>query len=220
MSAPAKPVAIVVFKTVPGGHVCQVPNEWLIGRASTYLVTDAQKDEIVGRSARPSFVAIFCWMMSLVALGFGAAMGLNWVRHSYQFNEPTPGDMAIIMAATLVATLLSAKMAFQPVMNRLRPLLATLPKSDIRFTRDDMRNALEKATSPKQLRRQAGLYSFIAVSSLVQLYFQFKAGRSVLSGDPLSILLAAVACMVGAVVILLLLQAQQKAKQERGVTVG
>ena len=95
-----------------------------------------------------------------------------------------------------------------------------LATPDIRFTRDDTRHALEKMSSPKQLRRQAGLFSIMAASSLVQLYFQFRPGRSVLSGDPLSVLLAVVACIVGAVVILLLLQAQQKAKQERGQTRG
>ena len=46
---------------------------------------------------------------------------------------------------------------------------------------------MEKMSSPMQLRRQAGLFSIMAASSLV---------------------------------ILLLLEAQQKAKQERGGTIG
>jgi len=220
MTARATPPACVMFKEAPGGFVCQVPNEWLIGRSRHYFVTEAQKDELIAQSPRPTFVAIFCWMMSLVMLGAGGAMALNWVRHSYQFNEPTLGDMAIIMAATLVAMLLSAKMAFRPLMNRLRPLLATLPKSDIRFTGDDMRRAMDKVNGPKQLRRQAALFSIVVASTLFQLYIQFKVGRSVMTGDPLSVLLAVGACMVCLVVILLLCQAQQKAKQERGETLG
>jgi hypothetical protein len=215
MTTRAEPPAIAVFKPVSGGFVCQVPNEWLIGRSRRYLVTEAQKDAIIAQSARPTLIAIFCWTMAMAALGIGAAMALTWVRHSYQFDEATLSDIVILVAATLLSMWLAAKMAFRPVMGRLRPLLASLPKTDIRLTRDDMRQAVEKMSTPKQMRQQAALFSIVVASSLVQLYFQFRHGRSVLSGDPLSILLVVASCMVGAAVILLLLKAQQKAKQER-----
>lgn len=220
MTALAKPTAIVVFKPVPGGFVYRGPKEWLIGRTKHYFVTEAQRDAIIARSAPPTFTVMFCWMMSMVVLGSGAATTFNWVRHSYQFSEPTLGDMAILMVATLLSMLVAIKMAFRPLMNRLRPLLATLPKSEIPITGDDMKRAVKEMSSSKQLRRQAAIVSIIPASSLLQLYVQFKPGRSLMSGDPMAILHTAGVCVVGGVVILLLYQAQQKAKQERGALLG
>jgi len=156
----------------------------------------------------------------MVVLGGGAAATFNWVRHSYQFSEPTLGDMAILMVATLLSMLVAIKMAFRPLMKRLRPLLATLPKSDIPITGEDIKRAVMGMSSSKQLRRQAALFSIIPASSVLQLYVQFKSDRSLMSGDPMAILHTAAVCLVGAVVILLLYQAQQKAKQEQAAPLG
>lgn len=118
------------------------------------------------------------------------------------------------MVCVMLSLLPAIRMAFRPLMNRLRPLLATLPKSDVRITGDDMRRAMNDMNTSKQLRRQAGLIACIAAMSLAQLYFQHLGGRSVMSGDPLSIPLLCWAVLASAVAVIVFRQAMRKAKQE------
>lgn len=211
----AKPTVVILIKPVPGGFVYRAPKSWLIGRANHYFVTEAQKDEIIAASQPPSLIEMFSSLMTMVLLGVGAALAVNWFRHSYQFIEPTSGDMAIIMVATLLSMLLAFKIAFRSQMNRLRPLLATLPKSNVQITGDDMRRAAMDMNSAKQMWYLVGLFVFAAAVSLSAVYLQFKHGRSALSGDPMSILFLVTACMGGGAAILQIRVAMQKAKQER-----
>lgn len=217
MSAPAKIPAMVVFKPVPGGFVYRAPKEWLIGRSNHYFVTEAQKNEIIALSTPPTLGVILGWMMSMVVLGVGTAMTISWVRHSFQFDEPTPADTAIIMVTMVLAVLLACKLAFRPLMNRLRPLLATLPKSDVRITGGEMQRAVMGLATAKQLRRQAALFGVIGACSLVQL---LVPGRGAMSGDPKSILSMVVASAFFALVVVLLRQARQKAWQEQTRTLS
>jgi hypothetical protein len=214
MTVIAKPTVVILFKPVPGGFVYRAPNPWLLGRADHYFVTEAQKDDITARSQPPSLMAMFSSLMAMLLLGVGAAMTFNWFRHSYQLVETTSGDIAIILVAVLASMLLAFRMTFRSQMERLRSLLATLPKSDVKITRADLRRAVLDMNSTKQLWYQVGISVFAAAVMLSQVYFQFRHNRSVLSGDPVSILLLVAACLSGGVAILQILFAMQKARQE------
>jgi hypothetical protein len=207
---------VILFKPVPGRFVYRAPNAWLIGRGNHYFVTEAQKDEITAASQPPSLIAMVSVLIPMLLFGVGAAMAFTWFRHSYQFIEPTSGDITIILVATLLSMLLAFKIAFRSQMNRLRPLLATLPKSDVQITSDDMRRVVMDMNSAKQLWYQVGLMIFAAAVNLSLVYLQFKNGRSALSGDPLSILFLIAACLTGAAAIIQTRLAMRKAKEESG----
>jgi hypothetical protein len=215
MTTSAQPTIAIYFKPVPGGFVYQAPGFWLTGSSNRYFVTARQKTEITELSKPPGFFPMFGWMLSLVLLGLAATLAINWYRHDYRFDDFTAGDTILVIATTLLAMLLAIKIAYQSQMKRLQPLLATLPKSDIVITRADYQRAFLELNDSKALRRQAELTALIAAVNLAQLYFQYRPGHSVLSGDPISILFAVVACLVGAVALLQFRQAIQKAKQKR-----
>jgi hypothetical protein len=215
MSTPAKPTFVPLFKPVRGGFVYRAPNGWLIGGATRYFVTEPQKDEITAASQPPSLAAMFRWlilMVPVVLLVLGAAIALIWYRHSYQVNGLTFGDNAIILVAALLPMLLASQIAVRSQMNRLRPLLATLPKSDVKITRDDRQRALMDLYSAKQLWLQAAMGAFGAAVILALVCLQFWYAQGALS--PLSILSLVTACLVGGGAIIRVRLAQRKAKQE------
>ena len=214
MTADANLIAMAMFKPVPGGFVYRAPNAWLIGRGKFYFVTEAQKAEIVARSSPPKVAWVSALMMMMILLGLGAALTFSWYRHGYRFDVFTPGDIATVVVATLLAMLLAIRIAVQPLMNRLQPLLATLPKSDVRISSQELRRAALDLNTAKQLRRQAAVMAFIAAGSLLQVYFQFKPGLSPLSGNAVSIIFLINAVFLIGFAIHLFRQAKRKAKLE------
>ena len=214
MTADANLIAMAMFKPVPGGFVYRAPNAWLIGRGKFYFVTEAQRAEIVARSSPPKVAWLSALMIMMVLLGLGAAFAINWYRHDNRFVDLTPGDIATIIVTTLLAMLIAIRIAVQPLMNRLQPLLATLPKSDVRISSQEIRRAALDLNTAKQLRRQAAVMAFIAAGSLLQVYFQFKPGRGPLSGNVVASIFSLNAIFLIGFAIHLLRQAKRKAKLE------
>jgi hypothetical protein len=196
MSILAKPKLVIFFKPVPGGFVYAAPKPWLFGRTNYYLVTEAQKDEITAAIQLRSLTAMFLTPMAVMILGLGAAMAFIWFRHSYRFVELTSGDTAIILVAAVLSMMLAFRIAFRSLTKRLRPLLATLPRSDVGVTREDARRAVLSTNSAKQLWLQVALSAFAAAMSLWFIVLPLKHVRAALSGDPISIVFLLGMCVI------------------------
>ena len=213
MSMFATPKVGIFVKPVPGGFVYAAPKPWLIGPTNHYFITEAQRNEVSAASQPPSFIALFSTLMAVLILGLGAAMTFIWYRHSYHFNKFTWSDDFILLAALMLSMMLAFRMAFRSRTNGLRPLLANLPKSEIRITRDDARRATLDMFSAKQLWLQAALSAFAAAMCLGFIVFKFL--RSALSGDPISILFLTSSCAVGWGLIASVRLAVEKTMQEK-----
>ena len=206
MDTPHSKLSDVIFKAVPGGYVYRAPQAWIVGRGDHYFVTEAQKSQIIALSKSPQFIVMFSWMMGLLFVGLAAAFTLIWYRHSYQFPDLTSVDQAIILVTTIVALASAVVMTTRPQIKRLQPLLAKLPKSDLRLSRKDLRRAIMEANSSQQLNKQAWICLFCAGVSMLQVYTRPLAHM----GDFLSILLIVSACSCAAAAIILFRQAWQK----------
>jgi hypothetical protein len=111
------------FKPVAGGYIAKLPVRDFLGRTRSYVVNDAQKQEI-GAALRRQRVMMLCILPILLVLG--AAFGLMvWALRL------TPGELLAGMAALLVVVFLA--MGVGPVgylRRELRPILGTLQPSD------------------------------------------------------------------------------------------
>jgi hypothetical protein len=213
MSMLATPKVMIFFKPLPGGFVFAAPNPWVIGRTNHYFITEAQKDEVSAAAQPPSFIAVFSTLLAIMILGLGAAMAFIWYRHSYHFNKFTWSDDFVLLAALMLSMMLALGIAFRSRTNRLRPLLANLPKSDVRITRGDVRRATLDMFSAKQLWLQAALSAFAAAMCLGFVVFKYL--RNAVSGDPMSILFLIATCMVGWGLIASVRLAVEKTMQEQ-----
>ena len=195
MSMFATPKIVFFFKPVPGGFVYAAPNPWGVGRTKHYFVTATQRDEVTAASQLPPVIGMFAVLMVVMMLGVGAAMALIFYRHSFYLEQLTTGDTMFMLAALALSMLSAVRIAFRSRTNRLRTLLASLPTSDVRITRADIRRATLEMFSAKQL----WLQSVLAVVSIGVcgwlIIFKFNHGREALSADPLSILLLIGACV-------------------------
>ena len=172
MSMFATPKVVIFFEPVPGGFVYAAPKPWLLlGRSNQYFVTEAQKSEITAASQPPTFMAMFCTLMTTIILGVGTAVTFNWYRHSYQLNDLTWSDISIMLVAIVLSMLLAFKIAFRSQINRLRPLLATIPKSHVRITRADVQDVLMNMNTAKQLWLQVALSALLATLNAWFVFF-------------------------------------------------
>ena len=64
------------FKPVADGFVCRTPSPWLLGPGEHYLVTEAQKTEILGSMSTLRRVLSLCLLLLL--LWGAAAAGVTW----------------------------------------------------------------------------------------------------------------------------------------------
>lgn len=131
------------FKPVPEGYVFRAPNPWVFGRGKYFLVTEAQKAQLLSVLAARSqsrtltiFLLCFTAMFSatLAALAFFAGDTL----HSLGIFLVT---IVITLGSMYAALLITAA----PTARRVQPLLADLSPTDQRITAADRRVAAAKA---------------------------------------------------------------------------
>ncbi len=136
------------FKPVPGGYVAQLPAATLIGRSQRYFVNAAQKDEIAAtlRRQRHSLLVL---VLLVVPLGgvFGLLMG---VLHN-QDPGLSPLWVALGFLLLAVAVFLTAVLRSIYLMRSLRPMLATLPRTQERITLREQVETIAKRVSGKVL---------------------------------------------------------------------
>jgi hypothetical protein len=139
-----------MFKQVPGGHVFRAPKPWLFGAAPHYLVSEAQKAELVEiltplwpYQRRAVLVIVPTLGLLLLVVAINGAMG------PFFLAAPMLGVAlwSVLIAATLA---LAQYIENRPMQRRLQPVLAGLARTDERITNRELRDATENATSVKQ----------------------------------------------------------------------
>jgi hypothetical protein len=139
----------VVFKPVPGGYVYRPPTPWLFGSRAHHLVTDEQKAALLAlysASTRPVVRTIRISSAALTAV-LGTALSL-WARHS---GYDVPGLFSLIVMVAMIASIYLASAAGRGVLvQRLRPILATLPPTNERITASEERQAMIEAAAARQ----------------------------------------------------------------------
>ena len=139
----------VVFKPVPGGYVYRPPTPWLFGSRAHHLVTDKQKAALLAlysASTRPVVRTIRISSAALTAV-LGTALSL-WARHS---GYDVPGLFSLIVMVAMIASIYLASAAGRGVLvQRLRPILATLPPTNERITASEERQAMIEAAAARQ----------------------------------------------------------------------
>ena len=149
MSDTRTQIAATLFQPTPGGYVWRESYRWPLGDAPHYLVSEDQKAELLEVIApkRPVLWQVVLW--STLCLMLPAACVTVWftTRH----DSPTGLDALTIAVLTIAQVVTGLAMLFWAKRRRLRPLLATLPRTDLRITLSQMRAAATNAMSRKQL---------------------------------------------------------------------
>jgi hypothetical protein len=130
------------FKQVPEGYVFRAPNPWVFGRGKYFLVTEAQKAQLLSvlaarRQSRTLTIFLLCFAAmfgaSLAAVAFIAGDTLRFLGIFL--------TIVVTLASIYAALLITAA----PTARRVQPLLADLSPTDQRITAADRRVAAAKA---------------------------------------------------------------------------
>ena len=116
------------FKKVVGGFLFQAPNPWLFAPGEHYLVSEAQRDEILelGRGYH-SIVRV----VVLVSLFIGCPVGAVYLVSLFIPNADT--NILTLVAGIILGfgfLIASALIFFHWQYHRLRPILSSLQRSD------------------------------------------------------------------------------------------
>jgi hypothetical protein len=125
-----------LFKPVPGGYLYRAPNPWLFGAARYYVVSDAQKLELAAHHRRALLISFLGIMAAIiVATPFlGAYFSQNFLM-----------GMGISALVGLAIGLVINRRLVQKV----NPIVASLPASPDRITRADAFKLQASTFSPR-----------------------------------------------------------------------
>ncbi len=157
----------MLFKPVPGGFLCRAPNPWIFGHAEHYVVDAQQKAELLRILVAPRPVLrIMVILAGLVAWCAGMAT-IGWAFSGHE--NPTTGDTAIMIAATIAALFLALHVALRYKRRRMQPILAAATPSAAQITRGDMRAAINRTTSLRSAVIATAVWGFAAAAQALSL---------------------------------------------------
>jgi hypothetical protein len=170
-------IAATLFRPAPGGYVYREPYRWPFGKAPHYLVTEDQKALIldITVSKRPILSQVVLWT-TLCAMAAISCIGL-WTATGH--DTPTAIDIIGALVLTFAQLILALAILFWWKRRRLRPLLATLPPTDLRITQSEMRAAATNAMSLKQIVIVGVAAVFASTAMLVSGAVQLALGQPV-----------------------------------------
>lgn len=197
----------VLFKRVEGGHVFQLPNRWIFGSSTRFLVNDSQKAELVAimTPRRPILTAAL--IIAGILLWTVAAASIVWAFTGH--DDPTGYDVVAMTALILVPMFLALMMGLRRNLRRMQPILAGLPRTHERISGSDRRQAMATALS----RRQLLLIVFgWSVTSLSQVFILVERNaRHPLLSDAQSVLHVVTAIIAAGLMVNYLIIAIRKA---------
>lgn len=159
----------IMFKKVPDGYVFRAPNPWVLGRASFYLVNEAQKTKLLAIITTRS-PAVF-WVIFALLIGASTAALAYFSGH----DNPTPRDFVIMLALLPIWLYAAALVSVRPTARRLQPILAGLPRTDQRITAAEMRQAARKTVAFRDYL-MLGISQAIMAIALIMLALQKTDG--------------------------------------------
>ena len=170
-------IAAAMFKPVPGGYVFCEPYRLPFTQSPHYLVNEAQKDQILATIVpkRPILWQVTLWSAICVMAAVAGIAFWPYTRH----GDTTLTDMIGMIVLTFVLVLVAFVLLRWRTLRGLRPLLASLPTTDLRITRSDAQRQVTDAMSTRQLILVVAA-AFIACSSfLINAIIFLMMGRSV-----------------------------------------
>lgn len=174
----------IMFKQVPDGYVFRAPNPLVFGRARFYLVSEAQKAELLAviTARRP---AMYFWFAFLVLIAAGTAALAFGTGH----DDPTVSDVLILLALIpfwLYAAVLVSQL---PTVRKLEPLLAGLQPTDQSITSADLRKAVRKTISLPQYLALGISQAVLSAAFIIMAVQKANGGHVALLDDPGALLL-------------------------------
>lgn len=171
MSDTRAQIAATLFHPAPGGYVYREPYRWPFGEAPHYLVNEDQKAALLAVIVpkRPVLWQVVLW--STLCLMVAAACVAVWLvtRH----DLPTGLDTLAIAVLTVAQVVIGLAILFWSKRRRVRPLLATLPRTDLRITRSQMRAAATNAMSRRQIIVATVSSAVASIAMLVNAVIHF-----------------------------------------------
>ena len=172
-------IEAVLFKDVGGGYVFQAPNPWVFGPRSRYLVTAAQKAELLAiiTPRRPILriavitIGILLWTV--------AAATIVWAVSSH--DDPTASDALAMLVLILAPMLLALIIALQRNLRRMQRVLAAAPRTQERINSGELRQAMANAMSLKRSLLLGAAWTFTCLMQVSILVM--RNGRHPLFGD-------------------------------------
>jgi hypothetical protein len=151
-------IEAVLFKRVGDHYVYQSPNPWIFGRKKQYLVTEAQKAELMKLIAarRPKLRITLITAGVLFWLAAATVIASTLSPH----ENPTGLDALAIAALVLIPGYLACVAALYKQQSRIRPIVADAPLTDERITRSELRKAMTKAMSLRKTLLLAVTWAF------------------------------------------------------------
>ena len=175
----ATEIEAVLFKPAGDRYVFQAPNRWVFGRKDRYLVTDAQKQELLAIVAPPRPALRVAIIVAVVLAWTLAVSGFMWMVSPH--DEPTAADV-LVMAVLIIGPLfLALVMMLQRNLRRMQPILAGAPRTDERITPQELRAAMTGALSPRRATLYGSLWTLVLMFQGLNLYL--RSGKLPLLSD-------------------------------------
>lgn len=170
------------FKRMGDGYLFETPNPWIFAPGRRYLVSEAQKAELIGMMT-PRRAGLRIVLASAAAIAFGCGLGALWWKiagHDY----PTALDQLGMAITGLVPIYFLAVVLIRRHLRRIAPIVAAALPTDTRFTARERRQAIDNATPTKGLVLGVVGWGGLAIMGLVSL--AIRAGVHAPVGRPIS----------------------------------
>ena len=170
MSDTRTQIAAVLFQPVPGGYVYREPFRWFTKTCPHYLVDEQQKSMVLAimTPRRPVLWQVGFWSMLCAMVAIACVAMWAYSGH----DSPTLTDTAGIAVLTIAQLATAFALLRWRKLRRLRPLLATLPRTDLQISQSEMRKAATNAMSGRQLAIALAANVFAASAMLLNAALQ------------------------------------------------
>jgi hypothetical protein len=178
MSDTSTQIAAAMFKPVPGGYVFREPYRLPFTRSCHYfLVNDAQKDQLLAMFVpkRPILWQAALWGTLCLMVAVAGIAVWAYTRH----DSPTLVDAIGMIVLTFAQVFVALLILRWRKLRKLRPLLASIPTTDLRITRSDMQRQTTNAMSIRQFILLGAINVMTCSSLLISAIIFLLLGRSV-----------------------------------------
>lgn len=142
-------MAAAMFMPVPEGYVFREPYRWPFTQSPHYLVNEAQRDKLLAMTVPKRLIVWQIKLWGTLCLMVAAAGFVVWALTRHE--NPTLIDTISMMALTFAQVVVALLILRWHKLRGLRPLLASLPTTDLRITRSHMQRQTMSAMSVRLL---------------------------------------------------------------------
>ena len=196
------------LKAVPGGYLYEVANPWIFAPPRRYIVSEAQKAQLLAITVTPgqwafiTYAATLAWI-SLAVVVQAMVFGL----HTFSWDHTI-----VSVAIASVPMYVLASLSLFRHLRRIRPILAAATPTTNGFTSIERVLAFLKAFTPGWLIFFAAVSAFGVVIQLAGLLYQLH--NPLFAGSPLFMRVLYLAADVGLTVLFLMLLKWKRREHE------